>query len=83
VDLLEKIPVLPDDALSTLGANAERLGRTGTPAQRAAATALLPAIKAELAVRRAAKLARAAQARRDASKRRGSERKAAAGAGPA
>lgn len=76
MNIVEKLPTLPDDALSTLCANAERLQRAGSPTQRASAAGLLPAIKVELAVRQAAKLERAAQARRDASKHRASRRKA-------
>jgi hypothetical protein len=77
MDVLGRLPALADYALSNLHANAERLERAGSPAQRALAADLLPAIKAELAGRRAAKLQRAAQARRDAVARRVSERKAA------
>ena len=58
---------MPDDALGTLHANAERLLRAGSQAQRAEAAALLPALEAELAARRAAKRERTAQARREAS----------------
>lgn len=62
--LLEKIPAMADDALANLLANAERLEKEGSKAQRTAAVDLLPAIRAELDTRRAAKLDRMAQARR-------------------
>ncbi|HSA82903.1 MAG TPA: hypothetical protein VLE23_18950 [Geminicoccaceae bacterium] len=57
-----KLPAMEDAALSVLHENAERLGRTGTKAQQAAASALMPAIEAELATRRAAKLSKAQEA---------------------
>jgi len=64
-----KLPEMEDAALAVLHENAERLERTGTKSQMAAAAALKPAIEAELATRREAKLARtreAAAARRAA-----------------
>ena len=67
MDILAKVPAMPDDALGNLHANAERLRRAGSPVQRAEAAALLPALEAELAARRAAKRERTAQARREAS----------------
>jgi hypothetical protein len=66
MDMLERIPTIADDALGNLHANALRLERTGTHAQRASAAALLPAIEAELAARKAAKAERQAEARRAA-----------------
>lgn len=57
-----KLPALEDNALGVLHQNAERLERTGTKAQQAAAAALMPAIEAELAARRAAKLSQAKEA---------------------
>jgi hypothetical protein len=57
-----KLPAMEDAALAVLHENAERLERTGTKAQQAAATALMPAIEAELAARRAAKLSKAQEA---------------------
>jgi hypothetical protein len=57
-----KLPAMEDSALTVLHENAERLGRTGTKAQQAAAAALMPAIEAELAARRAAKLSHAKEA---------------------
>jgi hypothetical protein len=57
-----KLLDMEDTALAVLHENAERLERTGTKSQQAAATALMPAIEAELATRREAKLARAKEA---------------------
>ena len=57
MDLVAKLPSIEDAGLAVLHENAERLERTGTPAQRSAASALIPAIEAELAARRAAKAA--------------------------
>ena len=54
MDMTTKLPSMADDALGNLHANAKRLGSEGTAAQRASATALLPAIEAELSARRAA-----------------------------
>lgn len=69
MDLMEKLPTLPDAGLAALRENATRLEQSGTPAQQDAATALIPAIEAELEARRQAKSARlreAAAARRSA-----------------
>ena len=63
MDLAAKLPSLEATALANLHENAERLKQSGTKAQQAAATALLPAIEAELADRRAAKLAASAAKR--------------------
>ena len=68
MDLAAKLPQMEDAALAVLRENAERLGQTGTSAQRAAAAALMPALDAELESRRAAKLA-AAKTKRAATKR--------------
>lgn len=68
MDVLEKLPTMADDALGNLRANAERLEKSGSPAQRASAASLLPAIQGEITARRDAKLERQAQARRDAPK---------------
>jgi len=57
-----KLPEMEDTALAVLHENAERLERTGTKSQQAAASALMPAIVAELATRREAKLARTREA---------------------
>ena len=56
-DLRSRVPAMLDDALTTLLANARRLIDTGSNAQRLAATDLIPVIEAELADRRAKKLA--------------------------
>jgi hypothetical protein len=67
---LDKLPAMADAALNVLHQNAERLERRGTKAQQAAAAALMPAIEAELAARREAKLS---QAREAAAARRASK----------
>jgi hypothetical protein len=71
MDLAEKIPGMSDDALQTLASNARRLVTDGTAAQQNDARSLMPAIDAELATRRDAKLAklRAASATRKVKKR--------------
>ena len=48
MDILAKIPAMPDDALGNLCANAERLALTGSHLQRSQAADLIPALKAEL-----------------------------------
>jgi hypothetical protein len=68
MDLAAKLPEMGDAALTVLRENAERLEQTGTSTQKAAAAALMPALEAELASRRAAKLA-AAKTKRAAAKR--------------
>jgi hypothetical protein len=65
MDLVAKLPSMEAAALTVLRDNAARLAASGTSAQKTAATALLPAIEAELATRRAAKLAAAATAREE------------------
>ncbi|NJO55854.1 MAG: hypothetical protein HC834_05285 [Rhodospirillales bacterium] len=47
---------MEDNELSVLRANAERLMRSGTPAQQSAASGLMPAIDAEMVTRVTAKL---------------------------
>ena len=64
MSVIEMIPTMADDALSNLRANAARLERAGSSAQRAQAAQLLPVIEAELASRRQAKLERTAQKRK-------------------
>ena len=83
MDILAKIPAMPDDALGNLCANAERLARTGSHLQRSQATDLIPALKAELQVRQVAKLERTARARREASALRAQQREAAQAEAPA
>lgn len=55
MDIAEKLPTMADGPLAMLQANATRLSTRGTPAQRAAADALLPKIIAEQAGRVATK----------------------------
>jgi hypothetical protein len=76
MSILEKLPGMEDAALNNLHANAVRLGQAGSPAQRASADALLPAIEAELATRRVAKQERLAQNRRERSKQKAAEKAA-------
>ena len=83
MDILTKIPAMPDEALRNLCANAERLAQTGSRQQRSQAADLIPALKAELQVRQVAKLERTAQARRDASALRAQQREAAQAEAPA
>lgn len=61
--ILSDIPEMDDKSLQTLADNADRLERTGSEVQRTAATAVLPAIRAELAARDAARKDARAQAR--------------------
>lgn len=62
MDMLAKLPTMEDADLKVLYGNAERLEKSGAKAQRAAATTLLPAIRAEMEQRQVAKdSARAAQ----------------------
>lgn len=53
--LLARLPQLPDEDLRTLSLNAERLEQSGTAGQKAQAAAMLPAIRAALAERAAAR----------------------------
>jgi len=64
---------MDEAALAVLQVNAERLIRIGTKTQQANATAVMPAIEAELAARREAKAMKAkaaAAAKREAAKER-------------
>jgi hypothetical protein len=61
--ITDRIPTLSDAELRTLRDNAERLATTGKPKQASAATAVLPAISAELEVRKARHKAMLAEAR--------------------
>jgi hypothetical protein len=73
VGILAKLPSLDEAELAVLQGNAERLLRIGTKTQQASATAVMPAIVAELAARREAKATKtkaAAAARREAAKER-------------
>ncbi len=60
MDLLKRLPDMPDADLDTLGANAERLALSGNPKQKTAAQAALPAIQEERATRQARKAAETA-----------------------
>ena len=88
MEILAKLPELTDDGLKTLFGNAERLEKAGTKQQRAGATSLLPAIREEMATRKAAKDAQrrekatAATARRASTKRKAAADAAAAAQAP-
>lgn len=60
-DLRPMIPSMADDALRNLHANAQRLGMSGSTAQRAMASELLPLIEAELGTRKVAAAAQRAE----------------------
>ena len=68
MSLLEKIPLLTDEEVANLLANARRLSDAGDERQKAAADELLPALETAAEERRAARLARA-QAKRAAARR--------------
>lgn len=73
MEIIAKLPTLDDASLSTLHDNAERLLRIGTKTQQANANAAIPAIEAELAARREAKVSKAkasAEAKRAATRER-------------
>jgi hypothetical protein len=55
MDMITKLPEMSDHALANLRDNAKRLQQSGTAAQRSDATALLPAVEAEIGARRVAK----------------------------
>ena len=52
MSLIEKLPGMTDIELATLKANADALAASGSDKQKTAAAALMPALEAELAVRR-------------------------------
>lgn len=52
IDLIDRLPAMADTDLTTLASNAERLSLSGTPKQRTAADAALPAIRAEVTARK-------------------------------
>jgi hypothetical protein len=56
MDMVTKLPEMSDDALANLRTNAKRLEHSGNPGQRSDAAALLPAVEAEIATRRLAKV---------------------------
>ena len=76
MDLIGRLPQMDDAGLTVLHQNAERLQQSGTAAQKKAAAALMPALVAELAGRREAKL-EAAKAKRRGTKRAAKEAAAA------
>jgi hypothetical protein len=56
-DLHDRVPGMSDEGLGTLHTNALRLVQSGNERQRVSATALMPVIEAELALREAKALA--------------------------
>jgi hypothetical protein len=63
MSLLDRIPTLSDEEVVNLLANAQRLSATGDEKQKAAADELLPALEAEAAARKDARLERAKEKR--------------------
>lgn len=61
VDMLPKLSAMDDAGLNNLLANAHRLAASDVEAQRKAVAALLPALEAEIAARKVAKLERIRQ----------------------
>jgi hypothetical protein len=61
--LIERIPLLNDQELVTLLANARRLDIVGTPAQRQGAAEVLPVLELEASKRRAVVLEAATRKR--------------------
>lgn len=57
MSIATKLVEMADAELSVLHANAARLQRSGTPTQRTEASSLMPAVEAEIAVRRERKMA--------------------------
>jgi hypothetical protein len=68
--LIERIPLLNDQELVTLLANARRLDIVGTPAQRLGAAEVLPVLELEASKRRALTLEAATKKRGAATARR-------------
>lgn len=62
MNIANKLPTINNAELASLNGNTQRLIHAGTPAQRAAAAALMPSIAAELAARSDAAAARRAAA---------------------
>lgn len=56
MDMITKLPEMSDDALANLRTNAKRLEHSGNAGQRSDAAVLLPAVEAEIATRRLAKV---------------------------
>ena len=59
MSLLDRIPALSDEEVVNLLTNARRLADAGGEKQKAAAAELLPALEAEAAARKTARLERA------------------------
>lgn len=53
MEMIERLPTMPDPELKVLLANARRLGDSGAAKQQDAANALIPLIEAEMADRKA------------------------------
>lgn len=71
MSLIEKLPAMTDIELATLKANADALAASGSDKQKNAATSLMPALEAELNVRRERAAAeRAAKPKRKAPAKR-------------
>jgi hypothetical protein len=56
MEMITKLPEMSDDALVNLRTNAKRLEHSGNAGQRSDAAVLLPAVEAEIASRRLAKV---------------------------
>ncbi len=63
MNMIDRIPEMTDQELSTLHVNAQRLETSGAPAQQKAASEMMPAITAELTQREASKPAKKAPAK--------------------
>lgn len=88
MSLIEKLPEMTDIELATLKANADALAASGSDKQKTAAAALMPALDAEMNLRRERAAAeRAAKPKRKPPVRRKKAEKAGladeGGAGPA
>lgn len=69
MSLVDKIPLMSDQGVLNMLANARRIAEEGAPAQQASAAEILPALEAEALARKAAKL-EAAAAKRAAAPRK-------------
>jgi hypothetical protein len=76
MSLLDRIPTLSDEEVVNLLANAQRLSATGDEKQKTAADEILPALEAEAAARKDARLERA-KAKRAATRKAAMKAKAA------
>ncbi len=75
--MIDRIPQMTDDELANLSNNVQRLAMEGTDKQKLAAAAMLPALGAELALRKVGK--KQAQAERRAEKAKQPAKPAKAG----